>query len=99
MKILDKVTLYQKNKLPQFQIMKYNSSINNTKIKICKISEETYAKIEVYRKRAENIDVKNFFLNDIDKLDKIDCKEKEISLDNKEEKTLIKKNFNLQDVY
>jgi hypothetical protein len=80
MKVLDQVTLYQNNKPPRFQILEYNSPKTKTKVKICRIPNETYAKIEVYRKKAETMNVKNFFLNEIDKLEKIDCKEKEIPL-------------------
>ena len=80
MKVLDQVTLYQNNKPPRFQILEYNTPKTKTKVKICKISNETYAKIEVYRKRAETMNVRSFFLKEIDKLEKIDCKEKEIPL-------------------
>jgi hypothetical protein len=80
MKVLDKVSLYQDNKPPRFQVLEYNTDIKNTKVKICRIPNETYAKIEVFRKQAETKDVADFFLNKIDTLKDFDCKEKEIPL-------------------
>jgi len=100
MKIIDQVTLYQNNKPPKFQILEYNSWKTKTKIKICKIPDETYAKIEVYRKKAESMNVKNFFRKEIDNLEKINCTEKDIllntSTDNKG--TLVKKDFNFDEI-
>jgi len=100
MKILDKVSLYQDNKPPRFQVLEYNTNLKNTKVKICRIPNETYAKIEVFRKQAENKNQKDFFLNEIDKLENFDCKEKNIDFsDLKSDKVeLIKKEFNFDDL-
>ncbi len=104
MRILDKVTLYQNNKLPQFQILEYNSSKTKTKLKVCRIPEETYAKIEVYRKKTETMDVKDFFLNEIDKLKNFECSDKEIiikdnlSLSNNWNIIFNKKDFTIKDI-
>ncbi len=102
-KLLDKVSLYQNNNLPKFQVLQYNSSKTTTKVKACRISNETYAKIEVYRKKAETMNVKDFFLKEIDKLKNFECSEKDLALtpsNNNTNKwiTLTKKDFNLKDI-
>jgi hypothetical protein len=50
MKIMNKVSLYKNTNPPRFQILEYNSPMEKTKVKICRIPSETYAKIEVFRK-------------------------------------------------
>ncbi len=98
MKILDKVTLYQNTNPPKFQVLEYNSSITKTKVKLCRIPDDTYAKIEVYRKRAETINVKDFFKKDIDTLKNFDCSEKEIVLKDNNKTTLNKKDLSFTDI-
>lgn len=99
-KLNNKVSLYQDNKTPKFSLLEYNSDKTKTKLKICRIPNETYAKIEVFRKRAETEAVEDFFLNDIDSLENFDCKEKELDFSNlKDEKnTFVKMNFDFDDI-
>ncbi|MDP2090984.1 MAG: alpha-2-macroglobulin family protein [Candidatus Gracilibacteria bacterium] len=107
-KLLDKVSLYQNNKLPKFQVLQYNSAKTKTKIKACRIPTETYAKIEVYRKKAEKMDVKDFFLKEIDKLKNFECSEKDLALNSpltppsnqggEKQVILTKKDFTLKDI-
>lgn len=99
MRILDKVSIYQSSKTPEFEILEYNTDIWDTKIQICKISNENYAKIEVFRKQAETIDVEDFFLNKIDSIDSFDCKTKQINISNKKESwKLTKVKFTFDDL-
>ncbi|MBT5492017.1 hypothetical protein HOK00_07210 [bacterium] len=101
MKVLDKVSLYQDNNPPRFQIIEYNSSKTKSKVKICRIPNETYAKIEVFRKKAERTDVKEFFEKEISKLENFECSEKEIVYNESTtplEPNLIKKDFNFDDL-
>jgi lipoate-protein ligase A len=98
------VTLYQDNKPPRFQLLEYNTEKTKSKVKICKISNENYAKIEVYRKQAETSDVNDFFLNQIDKLENLECQEKELDLSELKQQQvgtelkLVKKEFNFDDL-
>ncbi|MFK7780706.1 MAG: MG2 domain-containing protein, partial [Candidatus Gracilibacteria bacterium] len=104
LRILDKVSLYEDNKPPRFQLLEYNTTKTKAKIRICRIPNETYAKIEVFRKNAEVSQVNDFFLNKIDKLENFDCKEKEIDISllknikGKNNINLIKKDFNFDDL-
>jgi hypothetical protein len=61
MKVLDPLTLYTKNNLPTFQIIDYNTPKMKTKIQICPISEEDYAKVEVYLKTGDKKVSNEFF--------------------------------------
>ena len=79
-KKISKVSIFRDTDSPKFKLLEYNSGKKWSKIKICRIPNETYAKIEVFRKRWEKKDVKDFFLNWIDKLETYECFSKEIVL-------------------
>lgn len=102
MKVINKVTLFKDTDLPKFQILEYNSDKTTTKVKVCKVSTENYAKMEVFRKDGQPEAIKDFFINKIDNLEKTECNEKEISFkDNNTSSwiTLIKKDFNFDDYF
>ncbi len=82
-RIKNPVSLYMDTYAPEFEIIKYNlPNKKKTKLKICRISNENYAKIEILRGRKEAKEIqKEFFLKWIDALDTFDCKEKVIDFD------------------
>ncbi len=100
MKVIDPLSIYTKNNLPKLQILDYNTPKTQTKIKLCRITEETYAKIEVLSS-SQNKDFSNdFFKNQIWNLNTYECISKNIIF--KEEKDInqnkiIKKDFNFSD--
>jgi hypothetical protein len=65
MKVLEPLTLYTKQNLPTFQIIDYNTEKMKTKIQICPISAENYAKVEVYLKTGNKTEANEFFKNGI----------------------------------
>ena len=76
------VSLYMDTNPPEFELIKYNlEDKKETTVKICRIDNENYAKIEVLRWRKEaKKEMEDFFLTWIDELDTYDCKEKVVSL-------------------
>jgi len=103
-RINNKVSLFMDTKSPNFTFYKYNSPKKEAKIKICRIDNEAYSKIEVYDNFPDKDFRKNFFKSGIDKIKTLDCKYKTISLENtnswtwKISKTsdLIKREFNFE---
>ncbi len=78
-KNLDNIALYTQNSLPKFQLLEYNSDKKNTKIKICKVGNESYAKLEFFDSAIKTpVQRNDFFKNGIDKLETIECSEMEI---------------------
>ncbi len=77
------VSLYMDTNPPEFELIKYNlEEKKETTVKICRIDNENYAKIEILRGRKEvKKEMEEFFLNGIDDIDTYDCKEKIISLE------------------
>ncbi|MDD3144972.1 MAG: MG2 domain-containing protein [Candidatus Gracilibacteria bacterium] len=100
MKVVDPLSIYTKNNLPKFQILDYNSPKTSTKIKICRVPEETYGKIEVLSSSQNKTFTDDFFKNSVPTLKTFECIEKNIIF--KDEKdinknTLIKKDFSFSD--
>ena len=79
-KINKKVTLFSDTNQPKFTFYKYNSNKKEAKIKICRIDNESYAKIEVYDDFPNRKFRNNFFKNWIDKIKSSQCKTKIINL-------------------
>ncbi|MDD2907509.1 MAG: alpha-2-macroglobulin family protein [Candidatus Gracilibacteria bacterium] len=100
MKIVEPLSIYTKNNLPKFQVLDYNTSKTQTKIKICRVPEETYGKIEVLSSSDNKTVNDDFFKNSVSTLKTFECIEKNIIF--KEEadinkNLLIKKDFSFSD--
>jgi len=80
--IKNPVSLYMDKNPPEFEVIKYNlENKKETNLKICRISNENYAKIEIIRWRKELLkEKKEFFLDWIDKLKTFECFYKNINL-------------------
>lgn len=105
-KINKKVSLFQDTNQPNFTFYRYNNNKKEAKIKICRIDNEAYAKIEVYDDFPNRDFRRNFFKNWIDKIKTFDCKTKTINLMSPpvggdawkaEGDVLIKKEFNFSE--
>lgn len=100
MKVVEPLSIYTKDNLPKLQILDYNTPKTSTKVKLCRIPEETYAKVEVLSS-SDNKEVSNkFFKDEIETLKTYECIEKNIIF--KDEKDInqnkiIKKDFNFSD--
>ncbi|MCP4523710.1 MAG: hypothetical protein GY828_05865, partial [Candidatus Gracilibacteria bacterium] len=88
------VTLYQDTQAPVFQILEHNSGKEQTSIKICRISNESYSVIEIYDKRNDS----DFFQNGIDSIESIECFEKTFVFTGKEEQKVWKQKIDFHDV-
>ena len=94
MMIKNPVTLYQDTQAPKFQLLEYNSDKTETKVKICRIENESYAKIEVFSARNDS----DFFTNGIDKINTFECFTKNIKINNQKNINLAKIDFDFNDV-
>jgi len=100
MKVVEPLSIYTKDNLPKLQILDYNTPKTSTKVKLCRIPEETYAKVEVLSS-SDNKEVSNkFFKDEIETLKTYECIEKNIIF--KDEKDInqnkiIKKDFDFSD--
>ena len=92
------VSLYMDDRPPKIELTKYNlESITETELKICRIDNETYAKIEILRGRKETSkDLETFFLSWIDNLESFDCKTKTIPFE-KKDAWLLRQSISLDD--
>ena len=78
MKVVEPLSIYTKDNLPKLQILDYNTPKTSTKVKLCRIPEETYAKVEVLL-ASDNKEVSNkFFKDEIETLKTYECIEKNI---------------------
>ena len=77
------VSLYMDKNPPIFNLIKYNlENKKETSLKICRISNENYSKIEILRWREKNFEEKKeFFINWIDKIKTFECFTKKIDLE------------------
>ena len=81
LKRVDGVTLIPDTFPSQFELLSYNSDIQKTQVKLCRIPNESYAKIEVLEStRGMDDSVKKFFTEGIDTLESFDCFTKSLSL-------------------
>lgn len=92
--IKNPVTLYQDTNAPKFQLLEYNSDKTETTVKICRIENESYAKIEVFSARNDS----DFFMNWIDTIKDFECFSKNIKIENNWDKNLKKIDFDFNDV-
>ena len=100
MRVVEPLSIYTKNNLPKFQILDYNTPKTQTKVKICRVPEETYAKLEVLSSSKNKDFSNNFFKNSISTLNTYECIEKSILFkDDKDinQNMLIKKDFSFTD--
>ncbi|MDD3794035.1 MAG: alpha-2-macroglobulin family protein [Candidatus Gracilibacteria bacterium] len=101
MKVINPLSIYTKENLPTFQILDYNTPKTTTKIRLCKVPEETYAKLEVLSD-TQNKDFSNsFFKNYSTSLKTYECIEKDIIVkDNSliNQNKLVKKDFSFKDL-
>jgi len=81
-KINKKVSLFADTNSPDFTFYSYNNLKKEAKIKICRIDNESYAKIEVYDSFPNADFRRNFFKTWIDKIKNYECFTKTINLDN-----------------
>lgn len=79
LRLNNKVSVFTKNNLPEFSLLDYNTSKTNTKISLCRVSEETYAKVENLHKTSNSEFSKDFILNDFSSLETFECSEKNIN--------------------
>lgn len=91
-KVNEKVSLFADTNSPNFTFYRYNNDKKEAKIKICRIDNESYAKIEIFNDLPNNDLRKNFFKTGIDKIKTYDCKTKNILLSWTWE--LVKQEFN-----
>jgi len=79
---LEKVTLLRDSEATEFELISYDTDKTGAKVKICRISNEDYAKIEVFQEQSGmREEKKNFFLSGIDTLKAYKCDEKIINFD------------------
>gem|GEM_PF-597664 len=91
-RILKKMTLFQDTASPKLELLSYDSGKTKTKFKICRIDNETYAKIEVFQSQKGLAEAKKkFFTSGIDSLKTFDCKEKEVSFTTEKSGTKLQK--------
>lgn len=74
--------LYKDTKTPTFNVVNLETEIKNAEIKLCRIPNESMVKIDVFKENNVTEKIKNFYVNDIDKLETFKCYEKNIELDN-----------------
>ena len=51
--MLDEVSLFQDTNLPKLELVSFDSEKDGATIKICRIDNETYAKIEAFSSERE----------------------------------------------
>ena len=94
LKIENPVSLYMDKIPPRFKVLSYNSWLQFIFVKICRVDNEHFAKLDVLRARKKLLEKeKDFLINWIDNFKSFECKTKKIILEDKKDK-LIKKEFN-----
>lgn len=83
LRVVNPVTLFTEKNLPKFEVLDFDSGKNSTKVKICKISEQDFAKIEVFTKTKFKDKAKKYFLENLENF-KENCEEKELKIEKKE---------------
>lgn len=96
---LDKVSLMRDSTPVDFELISYDTDKTWARVKICRVSNENYAKIEVFQEQSGmREEKKDFFLSGIDKLENYECHEKEITFDETGIEKLKKKAFDFSDL-
>ncbi|PZM85612.1 hypothetical protein DLH72_01895 [Candidatus Gracilibacteria bacterium] len=88
-RVVNPVTLYTENNLPKFEVLDFNSGKEKANLKVCRILEENYSKLEVFRKTKDKAFALKYFSENIEKFND-DCEKQEVSLDTKKENSLNK---------
>jgi len=98
LKQLEKVSLFRDSDKTEFELISYDTDKTQTKIKICRISNENYAKIEAFREQESMWEVrKDFFMSWIDEVDAYMCDEKLVAL-GESETPLKRTTFDFSDI-
>jgi hypothetical protein len=92
MRTVNPVTLYTSKHLPKFEILDFGSEKTATKVKICPISEQDYAKIEVFESTKDKASAKKYFTENLEKFSE-NCEVKDLDLSKKENNSLNKYSF------
>ena len=92
MRTVNPVTLYTSKHLPKFEILDFGSEKTATKVKICPISEQDYAKIEVFESTKDKSSAKKYFTENLEKFNE-NCEVKDLDLSKKENNSLNKYSF------
>lgn len=72
------VSLFADSDAPSFELISYNDERSWTRVKMCRIPNESYAKVEVLQERDGGKEKEDFFKNNIDALEHFTCFEKDI---------------------
>jgi len=76
-----KASLFEDTRPPELELVSYDSWKTSTNVKICRIDNETYAKIEVLQSSDDFPNIKkDFFRTGMDQLWVYDCKTKQIDI-------------------
>ncbi|MDD3646175.1 MAG: MG2 domain-containing protein [Candidatus Gracilibacteria bacterium] len=93
-KIKNPVSLYTDSMPPEFEIVDYDSGKQSVFVKLCRIDEELYSKIDILKGNPLSAESREFFINGIDGIKTVFCEEKEITLRDEIDNTkLIRKSF------
>ena len=100
LRVVNPVSLYMDKLPPRFKILDYDSGKKEVWVKICRVDNETFAKLDVLRWRKNLLkNEKDFLVSGIDKLKTFECKTKNIVLrDEKNNEIFVKKEFNFDDL-
>lgn len=79
-KINEKNSLFMWKMQPSFTFYWFNTDKKEANLKICRVENEAYSKIEVYDEFPDKDFRRNFFKDWIDKIETIDCMTKKINL-------------------
>lgn len=79
-KIKNPVSLYTASMPPKFEIVDYDSWKQSVVVKLCRIDEELYSKIDILKWNPLNEESRDFFVNRIDKYKTEGCSTKEIEI-------------------
>lgn len=96
--IKNPVSLYQDNHPPKFELVEYKSNLEGVWVKICRVDNEVYAKIEQLREQIRHPETKKFFIEKIDELKTFECFTKELRLDQRQENGSMIVDFDFDDI-
>jgi hypothetical protein len=75
-----KVTLFPDFSQPKFSFYKFNSDKKEAKLKICRIDNQNFAKLETYAESENKKMKEDFFKTGIDKIKTFECHTKNLDL-------------------
>jgi hypothetical protein len=59
----EKPRLYKDKKLPTFNIVSHNIDRKSAEIKLCRVSNENFVKIDVFKQYKQTDKVRDFYIN------------------------------------